>query len=104
MESRICPTFVEGLYKISETDLLPVPEGIDPLDAESLIVNGITAWQMLHKIAKVEAGQTILVHGANGGVGTILTQLAQLADVTVVVMTTLARSLHIEYLNPIFIL
>ncbi|MEJ7559978.1 MAG: medium chain dehydrogenase/reductase family protein [Pedobacter sp.] len=66
------------------SDLLPVPEGMDPLEAETLIVNGITAWQMLHSQARIKSGQTILVHGANGGVGTILTQLALYAGVRVI--------------------
>ncbi|MCF0063214.1 medium chain dehydrogenase/reductase family protein [Dyadobacter chenwenxiniae] len=66
------------------SDLLPVPEDIDPLEAETLIVNGITAWQMLHVKARIKRGQTILVHGANGGVGTILTQLALYAGVRVI--------------------
>jgi NADPH:quinone reductase-like Zn-dependent oxidoreductase len=64
--------------------LLPVPEGISAVDAEAVVVNGITAWQMLHRKAKVQKGQTILVHGANGGVGTLLVQLAQLAGVKVI--------------------
>jgi NADPH:quinone reductase-like Zn-dependent oxidoreductase len=70
--------------QLSAADLLPVPEGIDPLEAETLIVNGITAWQMLHLKAQIKRGQTILVHGANGGVGTILTQLALYAGVKVI--------------------
>ncbi|MBC6112631.1 medium chain dehydrogenase/reductase family protein [Pedobacter fastidiosus] len=69
---------------LSASDLLPVPEAIDPLEAETLIVNGITAWQMLHVKAKIKRGQTILVHGANGGVGTILSQLAIYAGVRVI--------------------
>ena len=69
---------------LSAADLLPVPEAIDPLEAETLIVNGITAWQMLHAKARIKRGQTILVHGANGGVGTILTQLAINAGVRVI--------------------
>ena len=69
---------------LSASDLLPVPESIDPLEAETLIVNGITAWQMLHLKARIKRGQTILVHGANGGVGTILTQLALQAGVRVI--------------------
>ena len=64
--------------------LLPVPDSIDPAEAETLVVNGITAWQMLHREAKVRRGQTILVHGANGGVGTILVQLARHAGVRVI--------------------
>ena len=42
-----------------------------------MVVNGITAYQMLHRSARVQPGQTILVHGASGGVGSILVQLAR---------------------------
>ena len=69
---------------LTASNLLPVPESIDPMEAETLIVNGITAWQMLHDKARIKRGQTILVHGANGGVGTILTQLALYAGVKVI--------------------
>lgn len=65
-------------------DLMPVPDANDPAEAEALVVNGITAWQMLHRKANVKSGQTILVHGANGGVGTILTQLAQQEGIRVI--------------------
>ncbi|MFG1927406.1 medium chain dehydrogenase/reductase family protein [Cryptosporangium sp. NPDC048952] len=64
-------------------DLVPVPDGIDPADAETVVVNGITAWQMLHRHAKVRPGGTILVHGANGGVGSTLVQLAKHAGIRV---------------------
>jgi NADPH:quinone reductase-like Zn-dependent oxidoreductase len=69
---------------LAAEDLLPVPAGIDPAAAETLIVNGITAWQMLHRKAHIQRGQTVLVHGANGGVGTVLAQLAQLAGARVI--------------------
>jgi NADPH:quinone reductase-like Zn-dependent oxidoreductase len=61
-----------------------VPEGISAAEAETVVVNGITAWQMLHRKARIRAGQTILVHGANGGVGTVLVQLAHAAGVNVI--------------------
>jgi len=48
------------------------------------VVNGITAWQMLHRIAQVRAGQTILVLGATGGVGSTLVQLARHAGIRVI--------------------
>ena len=64
--------------------LMPVPDGIDPAEAETLIVNGLTAWQMLHRKAAVQRGQTILVHGASGGVGTTLVQLARHAGIRVI--------------------
>lgn len=57
--------------------LVRVPAGVDPGEAESFVVNGITAYQMLHRRAMLIPGQTVLVHGANGGVGMILIQLAR---------------------------
>jgi NADPH:quinone reductase-like Zn-dependent oxidoreductase len=61
---------------VAAADLVVVPAGLDPAEAETVVVNGVTAWQMLHRKARVRPGQTILVHGANGGVGTTLAQLA----------------------------
>ncbi len=65
-------------------DVAPVPDGLDPADAVAVVTNGITAWQMLHRAAKVRPGQTVLVHGASGGVGTLLVQLARLAGAEVI--------------------
>lgn len=65
-------------------DLVEVPAGVDPAQAETVVVNGVTAWQMLHRVARLRAGQTALVHGANGGVGTTLVQLAVHAGVRVI--------------------
>ncbi|MDQ1016521.1 zinc-binding dehydrogenase [Streptomyces afghaniensis] len=56
--------------------LATVPEEQDAAVAVALITNGVTAWQMLHRVADVRPGDTVLVHGASGGVGTLLTQLA----------------------------
>lgn len=69
---------------LAARDLLPVPDGLDPAEVETLVVNGLTAWQMLHRSAEVQPGQVILVHGANGGVGTTLAQLARHHGVRVI--------------------
>lgn len=69
---------------VEARDSITVPGGVTPEDAETVVVNGVTAWQMLHRAAKVKPGQTILVFGANGGVGGILIQLAQHHRVTVI--------------------
>ncbi|MFK0119525.1 medium chain dehydrogenase/reductase family protein [Streptomyces sp. NPDC090994] len=69
---------------VDAADVVPVPDGIGAAEAETLVVNGITAWQMLHRQARVRAGQTVLVHGANGGVGSALTQLARAAGADVI--------------------
>ena len=73
-----------SLLLLDAADLVPVPAGIDPAEAETVVVNGITAWQMLHRTAKVRTGQTVLVHGANGGVGSTLVQLARHTGVRVI--------------------
>ncbi|MEV6176771.1 medium chain dehydrogenase/reductase family protein [Streptomyces sp. NPDC052015] len=69
---------------VDAADVVPVPDGIGAAEAETLVVNGITAWQMLHRTARVRAGQTIVVLGANGGVGSVLIQLARAAGVKVI--------------------
>jgi NADPH:quinone reductase-like Zn-dependent oxidoreductase len=61
-------------------ELVPVPSGLDAAEAVSLVLNYITAYQMMHRSAKVKAGQRVLIHGASGGVGTALLQLGQLAE------------------------
>src|SRR5512132_4153983 len=60
-------------------ELVPVPSGLDAAEAVSLVLNYVTAYQMLHRSAKVRAGQRVLVHGAGGGVGSALLQLGGLA-------------------------
>jgi NADPH2:quinone reductase len=69
---------------LSAADLVEVPDGVSADEAETLIVNGLTAYQMLHRTAKVRTGQTVLVLGASGGVGTILVQLARHAGARVI--------------------
>jgi len=59
--------------------LVRVPAGLDPGEAVSLVLNYVTAYQMLHRSAKVRPGQRILIHGASGGVGSALLQLGRLA-------------------------
>ena len=64
---------------LPQRELVPVPSGLDPAEAVSLVLNYITAYQMLHRSAKVRPGQRALIHGAAGGVGTALLQLGRLA-------------------------
>lgn len=60
--------------------LIPVPNGLDPGEVVSLVLSYVTAYQMLHRSAAVENGQSVLVHSAGGAVGTALLQLGRLAD------------------------
>jgi NADPH2:quinone reductase len=74
---------INGAYAefvcLPQRELVPVPSGLDPAEAVSLILNYVTAYQMLHRSAKVRRGQRVLIHGAAGGVGTALLQLGRLA-------------------------
>ena len=73
-----------GHAVVAARDSILVPDGIEPEQAETVLVNGVTAWQMLHRAAHVQPGQTILLFGANSGVGGILIQLAQHHGVQVI--------------------
>jgi len=61
-----------------------LPAEVDPVAAETVVVNGVTAWRMLHRAAKVRPGQTIVVLGAAGGVGSTLVQLSRHAGIRVI--------------------
>ncbi|MFB3908906.1 MAG: medium chain dehydrogenase/reductase family protein [Candidatus Eisenbacteria bacterium] len=75
---------IHGAYAefvcLPQEELVVVPPGLDAAEAVSLVLNYITAHQMMHRSAKVERGQRVLIHGAAGGVGTALLQLGLLAD------------------------
>src|SRR5512134_1989080 len=77
---------IHGAYAefvcLPQRELVPVPAGLDPAEAVSLILNYITAYQMLHRSAAARSGQSMLIHGASGGVGTALLQLGRLAGQT----------------------
>jgi NADPH2:quinone reductase len=64
---------------LPQHELVPVPAGLDAAEAVSLVLNYITAYQMMHRSARVRRDQRVLIHGAAGGVGSALLQLGRLA-------------------------
>jgi len=71
-------------YMLRPVDtLVPVPAGLDPAEAVSMVLSYVTAYQMLHRVAKIQSGQKILVHGAGGAVGTATLQLGALLNLEV---------------------
>ena len=62
-----------------EANAVDVPEDFDPAEVVSLVFTYMTAYQLLHRTAKVERGETVLVHGAAGRVGTALLELGTVA-------------------------
>ncbi|MFN2300154.1 MAG: zinc-binding dehydrogenase [Anaerolineales bacterium] len=64
---------------LPESELVPVPAGVDKAEAVCLVTNYLTAYAALHTAAEVRRGERVLVHGAAGGVGTALLELGKLA-------------------------
>jgi NADPH:quinone reductase len=63
-------------YAIAPTDrVFPIPEALDDGTALALIIQGTTAWHMYRTSARVVDGESVVVHGAAGGVGSIAVQL-----------------------------
>ena len=62
---------------IETRNLAPLPAGVDHAVAAGAVISGLTAWQALFDHAHLLAGQTVLIHGAAGGVGSIAVQLAR---------------------------
>jgi NADPH2:quinone reductase len=80
---RIAALPISGAYAefvcLPQSELVPVPSELDAAEAVSLVLNYITAYQMMHRSVQVRPGQRVLIHGAAGGVGSALLQLGRLA-------------------------
>jgi NADPH:quinone reductase-like Zn-dependent oxidoreductase len=76
------PRFPRGAGAYAEYVAAPsrqfalMPRGLSPIDAAALPLASLTAWQCLVETAHVTAGQTVLIHGATGGVGHLAVQIA----------------------------
>ncbi len=81
---KVADLTIIGAYSeyicLNSNSVVPVPENLDDAETVSLILSYLTAYQMLHRSAKVKNGQTILIHGASGAVGTAMIQLGKLMD------------------------
>jgi NADPH:quinone reductase-like Zn-dependent oxidoreductase len=69
---------------VEARNLAPLPGDVDFTVAASLPISGLTAWQGLFVHGRFQAGQSVLVHGAAGGVGSMATQLAREAGAYVI--------------------
>jgi NADPH:quinone reductase-like Zn-dependent oxidoreductase len=70
--------YTEVIY-LGQEHLVNVPASLAPAEVATLVLNYVSAWQMLHRVAKVKLGDKALLIGASGGVGTALLQLGRLA-------------------------
>jgi len=71
------------LVAVDEGKLCLTPDGLSDVQAAALPVAALTAWQALRAEGELRPGQTILIHGASGGVGSFAVQFAKAAGVTV---------------------
>jgi len=82
---RVAALLIYGGYSeyvfVPEDKLVPVPEELDPAEAVCLILNYVTAYQMLHRVVQLNKVRRALVHSAAGGVGTALLELGRMAGV-----------------------
>ena len=69
---------------IEARNLAPLPGDVDFTVGASLPISGLTAWQGLFQHGRLQAGQSVLAHGAAGAVGTMVTQLAREAGAYVI--------------------
>ncbi|MFL5594068.1 MAG: NADP-dependent oxidoreductase [Gemmatimonadaceae bacterium] len=69
---------------IEARNLAPLPGEVDFTVGASLPISGLTAWQGLFQHGHLQAGQSVLAHGAAGAVGSMVTQLARLAGAYVI--------------------
>jgi NADPH:quinone reductase-like Zn-dependent oxidoreductase len=69
---------------VEARNLAPLPGDVDFTVGASLPISGLTAWQGLFEHGRLQPGQSVLVHGAAGGVGSMVTQLAREAGAYVI--------------------
>lgn len=94
-QDNLCPSYqIIGGYgldggcaeflKVPEVNLLPLPRGLDLVQAAAVPLTFLTAWNMLVTLGDIRAGMTVLVMGAGSGVGVAALQIAKLHGATVI--------------------
>lgn len=96
---RVCALLAGGGYAeqvaVPATQLLPLPDGLDPYAAAALPEVACTVWSNLVMVAGLRAGQLLLVHGGGGGIGTHAIQVALALGARVAVTAGSAAKLDV---------
>lgn len=99
---RVADLTVTGSYARYRTlradRVTRVPIDVDPAEADALILSWLTAYQLLHRVARVRRGQAVLIRGAAGAVGQALVSLGRLAGLR---MWGTARASHAELVRSL---
>jgi NADPH:quinone reductase-like Zn-dependent oxidoreductase len=87
----------DGTYaeyvKLPAENVVPIPSGLDFHEATAIPLVSLTAWHMLVTLAKTQSGETVLVHGAGSGVGSMAIQIAKLFGTRVITTAGSAEKL-----------
>ncbi|MCW2953404.1 MAG: zinc-binding dehydrogenase [Conexibacter sp.] len=75
--------------------VVTVPDEVPATAAASLLIQGVTGWYAVHRFGQVTAGQTVLIHGASGGLGALMIQLAVEAGASVIGTASTAAKLEV---------
>ena len=99
---RVADLTMTGSYARYRTlradSVVRVPEGVDPAEADALVLSWATAYQLLHREARVVGTERVLIHGAAGAVGQALVALGKLAGLQ---MWGTARAQHAELVRSL---
>jgi NADPH:quinone reductase-like Zn-dependent oxidoreductase len=88
---------------VLEANAVVVPEDLDPAEVLSLVFTYMTAYQLLHRTAKVKRGETVLVHGAAGRVGTAVLELGAVAGLRMYGTCSARDRAAVEHLGAVAI-
>ena len=88
---------------LAEADVVKVPADLDPAEVVSLVLPYMTAYQLLHRTAKVKPGETVLVHGAAGRVGVAILELGARAGVRLIGTCAASDRAAVERLGAVAI-
>ncbi|PYK69178.1 MAG: NADPH:quinone reductase [Verrucomicrobia bacterium] len=88
------PTFGGGWAEyvvVKEREVAPKPKSLSFAEAAAVPMGALTAWQALVDVAQLHAGQTILIHGGSGGVGSFAIQIAKVRGARVIATASTAN-------------
>ena len=89
---RVAALLATGGYAshvvVPEAFLIPVPDGVSDDQAAAILLQGLTAHALVHRCARLEEGETVVVEAAAGGTGTLAVQLAKRAGARVIALAS----------------
>ena len=84
---------------VTEREAAPKPKSLTYVEAAAVPIAGMTAWQALVDTAKLSAGQTVLIHGGSGGVGSFAIQIAKARGAKVIATASTANQEFLKQLG-----